>query len=363
MENQRFLKEQIITYIGNKRKLLSNIGKEIEECLQTMGKDKCSCLDLFSGSGIVARYMKQYSTDLYANDLEEYSYVINSCYLSNEDEFEKINFLEKIEKLKSFPNVENGVISQNYAPRETDNIKEGERCFYTHENAVRIDTWRTAIDKLIPEEEQKYFLAPLLYEASVHANTSGVFKGFYKSKQSNVGKFGGEGENATQRIKGPIELGKKPVFSLHNCNIHLYKEDANELVKKLPHIDIAYLDPPYNQHPYGSNYFMLNVILKNYIDGNISRVSGIPEDWNKSAYNKKKECLSAMDSLIRNLDASYIIISYNNEGFITYDEMMNLLSKYGTVKSTGIDYTVFRGGRITNRNKDVTEYLFTLKKN
>lgn len=123
------------------------------------------------------------------------------------------------------------------------------------------------------------------------------------------------------------------------------------------------MDPPYNQHPYGSNYFMLNVILNNKINGNLSKVSGIPDDWNKSAYNKKKEALNAFNDLISKLKAKYIIISYNNEGFISYDEIVNLLKQFGNVKTKEIDYNAFRGSRnLQNRNIHTTEYLFILEK-
>ena len=43
----------------------------------------------------------------------------------------------------------------------------------------------------VPEDLKVYLLAPLLSEASIHANTSGVFKGFYKDSKKNIGKFGG----------------------------------------------------------------------------------------------------------------------------------------------------------------------------
>lgn len=362
MENEKFLSEQIITYLGNKRKLLDNIATEVEVSLKELGVDKAIICDLFSGSGIVARKLKQYSSRLYANDLEEYSYIINDCYLTNAKDFNENLYNECLEKILHYPSVNNGVIATNYAPRNDNDIKEGERAFYTHDNAVRIDTFREAIDKIVPETYKKYFLAPLLYEASVHANTSGVFKGFYKSKTSNVGKFGGEGENALERILGKIEL-KKPIFSNYDCQVTLFKEDANILVKHLHGLDITYIDPPYNQHPYGSNYFMLNTILENKIGHNISTVAGIPDDWNKSAYNKKNEALKTFENLVNDIDSKYLIISYNNEGFISLEEMQKMLSKYGVLTTKEIDYVTFRGGRnLKNRNKHTTEYIFTLKK-
>lgn len=360
MENEKYLTEQIITYLGNKRKLLDNIANEVQSILNEMGLEKAVICDLFSGSGVVSRKLKQYATRLYANDLEQYSYIINDCYLTNKEDFNEDFYNQLFEKIQSKELIE-GVIAQNYAPKDDNDIKEGERVFYTHENAMIIDTVRAAIDE-VPESYKKYFLGPLLYEASVHANTSGVFKGFYKSKTKNVGKFGGEGENALERIKGKIEL-KKPVFSDNDAQITLFKEDANILVKHLQNIDITYIDPPYNQHPYGSNYFMLNTIIDNKLGNNISTVAGIPDDWNKSAYNKKNEALKSFEELVKDIDSKYLIISYNNEGFISLEEMQNMLSKYGDLTTKEIDYIAFRGSRnLKERNIYTTEYLFILKK-
>lgn len=361
MENEKYLTEQIITYLGNKRKLLKHISNEVETILCEMGKEKVNICDLFSGSGVVARMLKQYSNKLYVNDLEEYSYIINECYLTNKDDFNEKFYQECYDIIASSPNIE-GIITNNYAPQDDNNIKEGERVFYTRDNAITIDTIRTAIDK-IPNSYKKFFLAPLLYEASVHANTSGVFKGFYKSKTSNIGKFGGEGENALERIKGKITL-QKPILSDNNAIVRLFKEDANILVKHLQNIDITYIDPPYNQHPYGSNYFMLNTIIKNEIGPHISKVAGIPDDWNKSLYNKKTEALKTFEELVANIDSKYLIISYNNEGFISLDEMSSMLSKYGELTIKNIDYIAFRGSRnLKNREIHTTEFLFILKKN
>ena len=360
MENEKYLTEQIITYLGNKRKLLDNIANEVQSILNEMEVEKAVICDLFSGSGVVSRKLKQYATRLYANDLEQYSYIINDCYLTNKEDFNEDFYNQLYEKIQSKGLIEE-VIAQNYAPKDDNDIKEGERVFYTHENAMIIDTIRAAIDE-VPESYKKYFLGPLLYEASVHANTSGVFKGFYKSKTKNVGKFGGEGENALERIKGKIEL-KKPVFSDNDAQITLFKEDANILVKHLQNIDITYIDPPYNQHPYGSNYFMLNTIIDNKLGNNISTVAGIPDDWNKSAYNKKNEALKSFEELVKDIDSKYLIISYNNEGFISLEEMQNMLSKYGDLTTKEIDYIAFRGSRnLKERNIHTTEYLFILKK-
>lgn len=364
-ENKDFLTTQLITYIGNKRKIIGEIEKEIELISEKSGKEKLVCTDLFSGSGIVARMLKRHSSKLIVNDLENYSSVINSCYLINKKDFPKdeCEYLrEKIEdscRLEKLP----GIISMNYAPQDDDNIKKGERVFYTHQNAVLIDTYRTLIDKFVPDEKlRKFFLAPLITEASVHVNTSGVFKGFYKDKNTGIGCFGAAGKNALTRIFGKIEL-KEPVFSNFESDLEIYQKDTVLLSKELKDLDIAYLDPPYNQHPYGSNYFMLNLILKNKLDVEISKISGITQGWNRSVFNKPYSALKSMEEIVSSLDSKFIVISYNSEGFISFDEMSEMLKKYGKLKTVEIAYNTFRGSRnLRNRDIHVSEYLFILEK-
>lgn len=364
-ENKDFLTTQLITYIGNKRKIIGEIEKEIELISEKSGKEKLVCTDLFSGSGIVARMLKRHSSKLIVNDLENYSSVINSCYLINKKDFPKdeCEYLrKKIEdscRLEKLP----GIISMNYAPQDDDNIKKGERVFYTHQNAVLIDTYRTLIDKFVPDENlRKFFLAPLITEASVHVNTSGVFKGFYKDKNTGIGCFGAAGKNALTRIIGRIEL-KEPVFSNFESDLEIYQKDTVLLSKELKDLDIAYLDPPYNQHPYGSNYFMLNLILKNKLDVEISKISGITQGWNRSVFNKPYSALKSMEEIVSSLDSKFIVISYNSEGFISFEEMSEMLKKYGKLKTVEIAYNTFRGSRnLRNRDIHVSEYLFILEK-
>ena len=328
-----------------------------------LNKEKISTCDLFSGSGIVSRLLKQHSSFLIANDLEAYSEMINRCHLTNFSDFDGEAFDHYLELLNKAVDEKpiSGIITQNYAPEDTEAVKENERCFYTHENALLIDSYRYYIDELIPEDLKVFFLARLLTEASIHTNTSGVFKGFYKNRQG-IGQFGGEGRNALSRIMGTIMIDR-PVLSSFECEYEVYRNDANDLVKKLEPLDLVYIDTPYDQHPYGSNYFMLNLILDNTLPENVSKVSGIPTDWNRSSYNKAYKALDSMEDLISSINSRYILISYNNEGFISRDEMENMLKKYGTLISDAVKYNTFRGSRnLSNRSIYTDEYFFLLEK-
>jgi adenine-specific DNA-methyltransferase len=319
---------------------------------------------VFSGSGIAARYFKQFADLLIVNDLEKYSRIINECYLSNQRDLDMPlirKYYDEIMGELTNNELRRGIISSLYAPADEKSIKPAERAFYTVRNAGYIDTARQLIDT-VPEPYQPYFLAPLLSEASIHANTSGVFKGFYKNKETGIGQFGGRNRDALIRITGDITL-PFPVFSNFNAETLICNGDANTVIKDVPEVDMAYLDPPYNQHPYGSNYFMLNLILDYREPERISRISGIPEDWNRSNYNKENYAHAALTALVTNIRAKYILISFNSEGFISLSEMTEMLNKIGKVEVLETTYNAFRGSRnLNNRDIHVKEYLYLLEK-
>lgn len=359
-ENIDFLKEQIITYIGNKRALLEFLGRGVKMAKDDIRKDRLSFADIFSGSGIVARSFKSQASYILANDMEVYSKVINECYLANPCDLDLDTMALLHDKISNTKNLKKGIISELYAPKDDSCIKQGERAFYTTKNAILIDTIRQNIDEFCPLNLKPFFLAPLLFKASVHANTAGVFKGFYKNEKG-IGAYGGRAGHALNRIKGEISL-PFPVFSKHNVEFDVTQLDALSIAKDMPRVDVAYLDPPYNIHPYGSNYFMLNLIAKYERPTHISRVSGIPKDWNRSEFNRQNAA-SAFFELVSQIKARFVLISYNNEGIISKDEFDKALSKIGEFKLLEQKYNTFRASRnLASRDKYVKEWLYVVKK-
>lgn len=371
-KNNDFLQKNLITYIGNKRNLLPFIYETIIEIMDDEGKEKLSFFDGFSGSGSVARLFKYYANELYVNDLEGYSETINKCFLSNKSELDipliksKIDYLNKMKLL--FCN-DIGFIETHYAPKNDTLIQEHERVFYTNTNAKIIDNIRKMIFTF-DTKLQTYLLAPLLIKASIHTNTSGVFKGFHK--KNGIGHFGGKDENSLRRIKEEEITLDYPKFSVDECPTHVMRGNTNEIVKEIPQVNVAYYDPPYNQHPYGSNYFMLNII-NDYNNPEIQNgVSGIIKDWNRSEYNKKQQAEIALERLIIDTKANYIIFSYNNEGIISIVRFKEILEKYGQVTMKTKSYITYRGSKNTGNNKkllngdvrsiEVDELLWILKK-
>lgn len=357
------MSDGLLTYIGNKRALLPFIDKGLRHVKRRLNKKQLACLDLFSGSGVVSRLMKAHSSYLVSNDFEDYAEAINQCYLSNFSDVDwEIYSNERAMLLDCIQNDwRRGFIAENYAPFDETNIQRGERVFFTRRNAEYIDTARQHIDSISPAL-QVFFVAPLLVRASIHNNTAGVFKGFYKSKHG-IGAFGGQGGHALKRIKGKIDI-PRPLFSPFECEVRVTKCDAIRFASDIGgYYDIVYMDPPYNQHPYGSNYFMLNLILHYQMPKFISEVSGIPTDWKRSKFNKPHEVSEAFFRVIDELDANYFLISYNSEGFLKKDFVLSELQKRGKLTFFETAYNTYRASRnLSSRSQYVTEYLFLLEK-
>jgi adenine-specific DNA-methyltransferase len=257
-----FLFNQLIPYIGNKRKLLQLIQKAVEQT----SPDQCdrrTFVDFFAGSGVVSRWAKLLGYRVIANDWEPYSEAINRCYIA----------ANQPPRLKSLGGYENAIahlnglppkvgwVTEHLCPRNDDRYDiEKDRMFYMRKNGMRIDAIREEIAQWksagrIDDLEEACLLAPLVYQACYRSNTSGVFKGFHNG-------WGGQTRTALYRIATDLQLAQ-PVFFENGKKNQVFREDAQALAERLASkaIDIAYLDPPYNQHPYGSNYHVLNSVV------------------------------------------------------------------------------------------------------
>ena len=364
IENPIFLSKQLITYLGNKRTLFPTINEMLTQIKSRLGGKRLITLDLFSGSGGVARLLKQHSEIVITNDLEEYSAVLNDCFLSNWGDVDMNEIRSIVDRLNARADAGDhcpGFIREMYAPKDEQDIQKSDRAFYTVENALRLDSFAQWIAEE-PIEYRNLLLGPLMSKASIHANTSGVFKGFYKDATTGVGSFGGTGKNALVRILGQIRL-EAPVLSNFEAQKEIHQTSAENLARELPEVDIAYLDPPYNQHPYGANYFMLNFLHDYQEPEEVSKVSGIPTDWNRSDFNIKKRALQALQDTIEPLRAKFVLLSFNDEGFVSPNELRDFLSLHGRLTEVAVEYNTFRGSRnLAARSNKVTEYLFQLER-
>jgi adenine-specific DNA-methyltransferase len=364
VEDADYLSNQLLTYIGNKRALLDNIAQAVEKVKCRLGKDRLRVFDVFAGSGVVSRFFKAHASLLVSNDFEDYAAVVGRCYLRNRSTVDHRRLAQIADELNAkvddqqFPT---GFIEELYAPKDENRITADDRVFYTRDNARRLDNYRRMLPS-VPSDLREMVLGPLLSEASIHANTAGVFKGFYKDRHTGIGRFGGSNGDALLRIRGPIRLAL-PVLSRFECDVEVMQADANSAARQVRDLDLAYIDPPYNQHPYGSNYFMLNLLVHYQHPTEISKVSGIPTDWRRSGYNAKSQSLDLLRDLLHALDSRFLLISFNDEGFIKPDAMLAMLRQLGSAQVIEVPYNTFRGSRnLRDRDIHVTEHLFLVER-
>lgn len=106
--------------------------------------------------------------------------------------------------------------------------------------------------------------------------------------------------------------------------------------------DILYLDPPYNERQYAPNFHVLESLTV-WDKPQLKGVSG-QRDYSdkKSLYCQKGHASEALRDLVEQADVRYIVMSYNNEGIISRDSLLDILSSVGNVQEYRRDYRRFR---------------------
>lgn len=340
-------------YIGNKTNLLKNINEVIKDNCD--GNEKVFC-DLFSGTSSVARFFKN-RFKIISNDILYFSYVLQKATIENNEvpSFKKIknklnteNILDYLETTSIKNKKYNTFIHDNYSPNDTC-----ERMYLTPENAKRIDYIRTTIEKwkkenLINENEYFYLLATLIEGVPFVSNITGTYGAYLKDWD--------------KRALNQFEMIRLNVIDNNEEN-ECYREDANELIKKITG-DILYIDPPYNSRQYLPNYHLLETIAR-YDKPNIKGKTGIRTyDKEKSNYCIKAKVYSELEELICNARFKHIIMSYNQEGILKKEEIEHILKKYGeknTYKFYKIPYKQYQN-KLTKKIEKHYEYIFYIKK-
>ena len=357
-----YLTEQLIAYIGNKRALLPFLHEVLVDLVPDASR--ATFLDPFAGTGAVSRLARLMGFDVAANDWEAYAYAINSCHLGmNASDlgplFSRFGGMDAVlAELNALPppDEDREYISRHYAPRNTATADwRTERLFYTRENALAIDAIRDRVEEMFPgaldsgpaSPVKAALLAPLLYEAATHTNTSGVFKACHRG-------FGGHGADALSRIMAPIRMrrprlidaAKRGTVRCGEAQVFLRGRTA----------DVCYLDPPYAVHQYGSNYFMLNSIAlwdrppvsaERGTDGRLLKKAGIRQDWTRtrSAFCHPATAAAPMRETLRCADCRWIVLSYSDEGVIGLEELCDILAAEGSLSVRSTGYVKYPGGK------------------
>lgn len=332
-------------YIGNKESMVEEIDSFIESRVES--EESLTLFDAFCGTGAVSDRLKN-KFNLVINDNLKWAtvYTAGRLYASS-CHFERLGF-DPFAFLNQSDEKVQGFIYKNYAPTESS------RMYFTPENAARIDYFRKQIEewhknKLLSEAEYMLLLASLVESVSRVSNTAGVYGAFLK-------KWDG-------RALKPIEFIKPAYNACDSLNIKIYNDKTENIISDVK-CDILYLDPPYTQNQYGTQYHLLETLILND-HPSVSKVTGSrPVMPMRSDWSKEYKAHILLDRIIANTTARYIVMSYNNDGLMSKEYIEAVMKRYGkpeTYCCKKISYKKYQNWKSQN-HKDHFEYLFFVEK-
>jgi adenine-specific DNA-methyltransferase len=329
-------------YLGNKGSLLHFIDQVLamHDVVSTRALPLCVC-DPFTGTTSVARHLKRLDWRVISGDIMTYSYAFQHAYVGANEAPPFANLLNAgaldtdlrlsvplhrvIAHLNNLRGIE-GFFYKTYSPGGPDG-----RQFLSEANALRVDAIRKVINTwwgqgLLTEAERYVLVAALIESVSKVANVAGTYGAYLKGWDPRANK--------------PLMLSVPPiVHSAHQHAVNL--ADANELVPQ-HECDLLYIDPPYNTRQYCANYHLLETLAL----GDEPEVKGVAglraENGKRSPYCKSGQAEEALRQLVSAAKSRWILMSYNSEGIMPHESIVEILSQRGKVAVYACEYRRFR---------------------
>lgn len=329
-------------YLGNKKSLLHFIDEVLDGHKAVSRRDAPLCVcDPFTGTTSVARHLKRREWRVISGDIMAYSYALQHAYIGlNESPpfaglvgagaldpglHKTVPLQWAIAHLNNLPGVE-GYFYRTYSPGGADG-----RQYFTAANALRIDAIRQEINKWwgqgwLAEPERYVLVAALIEAVSKTANVARTYAAYLKRWDPRAHK--------------PLMLAvPQVVHSTQEHSINL--SDANELAKGQEY-DLLYVDPPYNSRQYSTNYHLLETLALGD-EPETKGVAGLRVNNDKrSPYCRAGKAEQSLAELVGESKARWILVSYNSEGIIPHERIVEILAQRGNVEVYDCEYRRFR---------------------
>ena len=313
----------MIKYLGSKRTLIPVLTQ-----LAQASRAK-TALDLFTGTTRVAQAFKKLGMNVTASDVASYAECFGKTWI--ELDGSSVNHPElamALAELDALPG-EAGYFTEKFCV---------EARYFQPKNGERVDAIRERIETDYRDSWMYYpLLTSLILGADRVDSTTGIQMAFLKGWAS--------------RSANRLELRDPELLPGAG---HSIRGDALEIVKDLPEVDLAYLDPPYNQHRYFSNYHIWESLVrwdKPDTYGIANKRLDARDAEMKSPFNSKKTMSKALAQLVGDLKCETMVLSYNNESWLSRDELLEIASKRGHVEILDFDFKRYVGSQIGVFNK------------
>lgn len=312
----------MIKYIGSKRTLVPRIVALASAVREQAGARTAA--DLFTGTTRVAQALKREGFEVTANDLASYSEVLATCYIEADggDAALRARVGEQLAYLDALAGAD-GYVTRTFCE---------EARYFQPFNGRRIDAIRDAIDTVAGDRvERAVLLTALLLAADRVDSTTGLQMAYLKAW--------------APRSHQPLSLRMPELIAGTGRAL---REDANALAAAMAPVDLAYIDPPYNQHSYYSNYHVWETIVRHDAPPSYG-VARKREDCRttKSRFNVRGQAWDAFAGLVRAVPARHLIVSFNDEGYFAYDDIVALLTgSHGEVAVMPVAFRRYVGAKI-----------------
>jgi len=313
----------LIKYLGSKRTLIPKLLRVVEQLERTE-----SIIDLFSGTSRVGHAMKGAGYRVLSNDHNAYAALLSRCYVQSDREDLAEEATEILKELQATPG-KPGYFTETFCIKSR---------FFKPKNGEKIDAIREVIAKRDFEPELEAVLLVSLMEAADRVDsTTGLQMAYLKKWAARASK------DLELRLPNILPRATHGKSSSHQL-------DALTAAKTL-HADVAYLDPPYNQHKYVANYHIWETLTlwdKPEVYGVACKRVDVRE--RRSPYNSKPRAVAALKEVVDALVAPRLIVSFSDEGYIGREDMENMLQSKGHVAVLENDFKRYVGAQIGIHN-------------
>jgi len=308
----------MIKYLGSKKRLVPVLG----EMFSRSGAE--TALDLFTGTTRVAQEFKRRGGRVTAVDLARYSKIFADCWIATDSSQVKVPEIEEaLRHLSSLPG-QPGYFTETFCVKSR---------FFQPKNGERVDAIREVIERdYATSNLYPILLTSLILAADRVDSTTGVQMAYVKQW--------------ADRSYKDLELRIPDLITGEGTAV---RGDAVEVAPTLGKFDLAYLDPPYNQHRYFSNYHIWETLVawdKPEHYGIACKRIDNRDDSTKSRFNQKRNMPEAFRSVIKSLDCSILVLSYNNESWVSRDQLLDMCSAHDDVRLLAFDSKRYVGAQI-----------------
>lgn len=326
-------------YMGSKYKILPHLHGIISDLKFD------SCLDAFSGSGVVSYYFKGLNKQVFSNDFMHFPYMYNLACIENSVKTISKNQLSKL------------LLPNNYTQTFIfDTFKD---LYFTDEENQFLDNLRSNIE-LIPNKYQKAIALSAIVRACLKKRPRGLFT--YVGARYDDGRKDLQKSLKDHFIEN-VNLFNEAVFN-NGKNNTAFNQDVFSLDVEP---DLVYLDPPYHtvnsDNDYTRRYHFVEGLVRNW-DGLEIQTETKTKKFKKyiTPFDNKRTVYKAFEDIFLKFQNSILVVSYSSNSLPTKDEMIYLLK---TIKRNvalyEIDYLYSHGthgNKINDNANKVKEYIF-----